>query len=172
MQKVVGSSPIIRLKTWTTRVFVFETDYITFCMPDRWTVDVSGRQDASARLIIRAFASRRTQSKSILLPVFSRTQDHNQGRAQGMDPSHGGEAAERRGATMSTRRREQRDRDDMHPAQSRSGILRPQDPACDPGGAALRPRPRDRADRRIALAHPTECEDPAPAALARAGCVP
>ena len=32
MQKVVGSGPIIRLKSCKTQVVVFEPDYITFCM--------------------------------------------------------------------------------------------------------------------------------------------
>jgi hypothetical protein len=47
MQKVVGSSPIIRLKSCKTQVIVFEPDYITFCKLCRWQ-GLSERQDASA----------------------------------------------------------------------------------------------------------------------------
>jgi hypothetical protein len=32
MQKVVGSSPIIRLETWKPEISVFDSDYGTFCM--------------------------------------------------------------------------------------------------------------------------------------------
>jgi hypothetical protein len=32
MQKVVGSSPLVRLKAWKTPVFVFDSDYIAFCV--------------------------------------------------------------------------------------------------------------------------------------------